>query len=63
MFGHHGDAELPHINFFVIGGGHKPSSILNESESIDRAKMFFVLLHNVFRVSIKLKDFLVGAPC
>jgi len=35
MLGHHRDSELPHIHFLVIGGRHKPATILDKSECVN----------------------------
>lgn len=59
VLGHNGDAELPNIHLFVISSRDKSSAILNESNRIDGAEMFLVLLHNLLRISVELKNFLV----
>ena len=59
VLGHNWDTELPNIHLFVISCRDKSSTILNESDRIDGAEMLLVLLHNLLRVSVELKNFLV----
>ena len=56
---HNRDAEFPNIHLFVISCRDKSSAVLNESDRIDGAEMLLVLLHNLLRVCVKLKDLLI----
>ena len=62
VLGDNRDAKLPYIDFLVISRAHKPPPMLDKSQRIYRSEMLLVLLNNVFRVGVKLQDFLVGAP-
>ena len=53
------DAELPHVHLLVISRGDEPAAILDERDRVDGTKMLFVLLHDLFRVSVELEDLLV----
>ena len=54
VLGNDWNTKLPYVHFFVISCGHKPTTVLNEGDRIDRAEMLFILLHDLFRVRIVL---------
>ena len=59
VFSNHRDSKFPNINFFIISSRDKSSSILNECDRVDRAKMLLILLNDFFLVCIKLENLLV----
>ena len=57
----HRDSKFPNINLFIISGRDKSSSILYECNCVNWAKMFLILLNNLFLICIKLENLFVGA--
>jgi len=59
---HHGDTELPKENLLIISCGNESPSSFDESDGVDGALVFLVLLRDLTRVRIELVNLLVGAP-
>mmetsp|Transcript_6356 Transcript_6356/g.18273 ORF Transcript_6356/g.18273 Transcript_6356/m.18273 type:complete len:428 (-) Transcript_6356:629-1912(-) len=61
VFDLHGDAQLPHTDGFVVGGGYEAASFVHEGDCVHRRQMVVVLLHSVSTVHVELIHLLVAA--
>lgn len=57
------DAKLPDVHFFVVGGAYEAPAVLYKGQCVNRTKVLFVLLNDVFRIRVKLQDLFVRTPC